>query len=148
MFTKIVLNNKNVMPEQAHECQVLCEIEPTGARLLEQPLVINGKTYMWSSADEETGVVLVREIDFKEVPDEDVRNEEGLECPHCGFVDYDVHELRGDDGETDCGRCESNMKYKRNTVKNVSGGTMEVIYYSSGIGKRELLDITGLVRKC
>lgn len=137
MYTKIMLNNKNVAPEH----RLLGEIEPIGSQLLAQPLVINGKTYIWSSADEETGIVLVEEIDFKEDPDGDIRNEEGLECPHCGFVDCDANELHEDDGETDCSRCESDIKYKRTVVKNVSGNVEDVIYYSSPVRKRETVEI-------
>lgn len=66
-----------------------------------------------------------------------MRNDDGLECPFCGDVDYDGHELREDEGTTDCINCGSEIKYVRNTVMNTLGECEEVIYHTAPIKLKE-----------
>lgn len=43
----------------------------------------------------------------------DTENTQEVICPHCGAVAAYGAELRGDEGEIDCGACDKPMRYTR-----------------------------------
>ncbi|WP_255302114.1 hypothetical protein [Bacillus thuringiensis] len=98
---------------------------------------IDGKTYRICAEIEARGRLGAEEIQLAETPEVDVRNETGYECPYCGYVDLDGHELEEDTGETECGKCGSEMKYVRNAVKNTLGECLEVIWHTAPVRLNE-----------
>lgn len=133
---KIVKYDRNLFGNPTEGYEVLKELT-TDEDLFGCNVEIDGKTYRICAEIESNGVLGAEELQLNENPDVDVRNEEGYECPYCGYVDLDGHELREDTGETYCGHCGSDMKYVRNVVKNTLGECLEVIWHTAPVRLNE-----------
>ncbi|MGG1137187.1 hypothetical protein [Bacillus mycoides] len=137
MYKKIVEYDFKQFFENASECKLIKEIESTKDDLFDYNLLIDGKTYRTCAGSPKEGILAVEEIQLNSDPEGDVRCDDGLECPYCGSVDYDGHELREDKGITDCGDCGSDIKYVRNVVMNTLGECKEVIYHTAPVKLKE-----------
>jgi hypothetical protein len=91
---------------------------------------IDGETYHVVSTYERAGMIGVRPFEYNEEVEEDLY-EDNLTCPYCGYEDGDSFEL-SDEGETDCGRCGSEIEYER---------VVEVKYVSTPKKKNEVVKI-------
>ena len=56
---------------------------------------------------------------------EDTYNDEGIECPKCGYVCRESYEFDGDDGECECERCDAPLIYSRNISVSYSAKLKE-----------------------
>ncbi|MED1014532.1 hypothetical protein P4T54_24945 [Bacillus mycoides] len=136
MYKKIVEYNsdsKQLLGDW-NEWKVIKEIDSTKDDLFDYNLLIDGKTYRVCAGSPKQGILAVEEIQLNSDPESDVRCDDGLECPYCGGVDYDGHELREDKGITDCG---SDIKYVRSVVMNTLGECEEVIYHTAPVKLKE-----------
>lgn len=129
---KIVKYDRSTFGKKAEEYEVLRELS-TDEDLFGTNIEIDGKTYRICVELASNGLMGAEEIELKENPEVDVRNEDGYECPYCVYVDYDGHELYEDTGETECAHCGSDMKYVRNAVKNTLGDCLEVIWHTAPV---------------
>ncbi|MGH0606825.1 hypothetical protein [Bacillus mycoides] len=137
MYKKIVEYDSKKFFENPNTCELIKKINSTNEDLFDYNLLINGKTYRVCAGSPKQGILAVEEIKFKSNPEIDVRNDDGLECPFCGDVDYDGHELSEDEGTTECGCCDSEIKYVRNVVMNTLGECEEVIYHTAPVKLKE-----------
>ncbi|MED1086939.1 hypothetical protein ABEZ32_25135 [Bacillus mycoides] len=139
MYKKIVEYNSDSKQlfGDWNEWKVIKEIDSTKDDLFDYNLLIDGKTYRVCPGSPKQGILAVEEIQLNSDPESDVRCDDGLECPYCGGVDYDGHELREDKGITDCGNCGSDIKYVRSVVMNTLGECEEVIYHTAPVKLKE-----------
>ncbi|MDA1772924.1 hypothetical protein PDJ95_16350 [Bacillus cereus] len=137
MYKKIVEYDSKIFMENASKCKLIKEIESTNEDLFDYNLIIDEKTYRVCAGSPKEGILAVEEIQLNRDPESEVRCDDGLECPYCGEVDYDGHELREDEGITDCGHCGSDIKYVRNVVMNTLGECEEVIYHTAPVKLKE-----------
>ncbi|MGG1152387.1 hypothetical protein [Bacillus wiedmannii] len=142
MYTKIVKyeRTRSYNPDEDYKnFEVLKEIKATDNDYFENILKINDKLYKPCSAYGE--YIAVEEIKFNYSPNTDVRNESGIECPYCGFVDQDNHEYESNVGETECISCGSEIKYVINPVINSLGECEEVICHTGPVKLNEPIEI-------
>ncbi|WP_144502683.1 hypothetical protein [Bacillus thuringiensis] len=142
MYTKIVKYEENGIGALDHDyssMEVLKEIKPTDNDFFENILKIDGKLYKPCSAYGE--YVAVEEVKINYSPDTDIRKENGVECPYCGFVDQDTNEFPSETGETECINCKSEIKYVINTVINSLGECLEVICHTGPVKLNEPIEI-------
>ncbi|SEG56120.1 hypothetical protein SAMN04487919_1135 [Bacillus sp. ok061] len=142
MYTKIVKYERNgigVWDQDYESFEVLKEMKPTDNDFFENILKIDDKLYKPCSAYGE--YIAVDEIRINYSPVADVRNESGVECPYCGFVDQDTHEFSSNSGETECTNCESEIKYVINAVNNSLGECVEVICHTGPVKLNEPIEI-------
>ncbi|EJS63452.1 hypothetical protein [Bacillus cereus] len=142
MYTKIVKYERNRIGDWDKEYEsfeVLKEIKATDNDLFENILKVDGKLYKPCSAYGE--YIAVDEIKINYSPDVDVRNESGVECPYCGFVDQDTNEFSSKSGETKCVNCESEIKYVINAVINSLGECLEVICHTGPVKLNEPIEL-------
>ncbi|UFH96742.1 hypothetical protein [Bacillus toyonensis] len=141
MYNKIVEYDRKKFFENASECKLIKEVNSTKVDLFDYNLLINGKIYSPCGGSPKEGILAVKEIQLNSDPESDVRCDDGLECPYCEDINYDGHELREDEGITDCGRCGSDIKYVRNVVMNTLGECEEVIYHTAPVKLREAIKL-------
>ncbi|MBD8075719.1 hypothetical protein [Bacillus thuringiensis] len=142
MYTKIVKYERNGIGVLDHDysiMEVLKEIKSTDNDFLKNILKIDGKLYNPCSAFGE--YIAVEEIKINYSPDEDVRNESGVECPYCGFVDQDTNEYSSDSSGTECVNCKSEIKYVINCVFNSLGECVEVICHTGPVKLNEPIEL-------
>ncbi|CDN35567.1 hypothetical protein [Bacillus thuringiensis] len=142
MYTKIVKYERNgigAWDKDYSSMEVLKEIKPTDNDFFENILKIDGKLYKPCSAYGE--YIAVDEVKINYSPYADVRNENDVECPYCGFVDQDTHEFPSKSGETECANCESEIKYLINAVINSLGECLEVICHTGPVKLNEPIEI-------
>lgn len=137
MYKKIVKYNCIQFMEDASKCELIKEIESTKEDLFDYNLSINEKTYRVCSGSPKQGIIGVEEIELNDDPEIDVRNDNGLECPFCKYVDHDAFELEEDKDVTECSCCGSEIKYVRSVITNTLDECLEVIYHSGPVKLKE-----------
>ncbi|MDA1849676.1 hypothetical protein PDL09_21075 [Bacillus cereus] len=142
MHTKIVKYERSRIgnwDKEYESFEVLKEVKPTDNDFFENILKIDGRLYKPCSVYGE--YIAVEEVKINYSPDEDVRNESGIECPYCGYVDQDKHEYESNVGETECISCGSEIKYVINPVINSLGECAEVICHTGPVKLNEPIEI-------
>ncbi|PHA15499.1 hypothetical protein [Bacillus toyonensis] len=141
MYKKIVEYDRENRFGDMSEYKLIKEIESTKDDLFDYNLIIDGKTYRACAGSPKEGILAVEEIRLNDEPESDVRNEDGLECPYCQYVDQDAFELEENEGNTECACCGSEIKYVRNVVMNTLGECEEVIYHSALVKMSETIKL-------
>lgn len=142
MYNKIVKFDRTVKRDIGQDYdvyEVLRGIDPTKDDHFNKILKIDGKLYKPCSAYR--GCIAVEEITINENPGNNIRSEDGVVCPYCGFIDQDTHEFESDNGETECINCRSDIAYKINSVMNTHGECEEVICYSDPVKQNEIIEL-------